>query len=158
MNLLSRNDLVELYKEVGFDTIPIDFGKKYPPPKDWKTKDSSELWSDAPKDSNIALRLGRYGDLDSDSSKTDEFIENMLKELGIDNVPTFYARRGKHRIVIIEDAPEIVKIRHWKKEIGKGEVRVKDNYTVIPDSTVNGYKYAWIGNSYEFLRNVPRLN
>lgn len=47
-----------LYDSAGLTTIPIKSGKKAPPPKGWKTKSSADLWANAPRDSNIAVRVG----------------------------------------------------------------------------------------------------
>lgn len=143
------------YDSIGLETFPVPFGQKSPPPKGWQTRPTDELWDGVEQDFNIAIRLGKVTDFESDDLISDSIIDQKLSDLGVHDVPICHSKRGKHRFVRISGAPEKITYTTWKPDIGKGEARIKDCYSVVPTSEVNHFTYFWEPNWDVKFQNLP---
>jgi len=149
-------ELKQAYDTIGLETFPVPFGQKAPPPKGWQTADN--LWDRDYDISNIAIRLGKVADLESDNQSAEGYISNRLDDLGIHRVPVFSSPRGKHHFVKIKNAPTNTNFSLWKSSIGKGECRIRNCYSLIPPSVVDGRDYSWNEGWFESFKNLPEID
>lgn len=155
---MAVNDVKKFYDDLGLDTIPVPYGQKYPPPPEWQTKSCDELWEDAQDHTNIAIRLGKVADLESDDLVSEAEIGKMFSDFGISDNPRCRSKRGLHRFVKIINAPDDVTMTTWTDKIGKGEARIKKCYSLVPDSEYKNWKYFWENNSWKHFTNLPTID
>ena len=152
---IDRLELKRTYDTLGLETIPIPFGQKFPPPIGYQKTNPNFFWENTTRDFNIGLRLGKVCDLDTDDLVSQSIVKQRLENLGIYNAPICRSQRGQHHFVRIIDVPEEIKYTHWNNDVGKGEARIRDCYSVIPNSEVDGFEYFWKNNWYTYFQNIP---
>lgn len=156
---MSEKQVKKFYDDLGLETIPLPYGKKSPPPTGWKNKPVDQLWVGAPEKFNIAIRLGKICDFESDDFISQSFLDEKLEKLGFHNIPKYISKRGRHRIFRIKNEPEDVSFTTWNKQIvGSGEARIKECYSVAPDSECSDHKYFWENNSEKYLMEPPLID
>lgn len=148
----------QVYDELGLDTIPVAFNQKYPPPKNWQKESRQKLWDNVSNNFNIALRLGDVVDLESDNLSSEAFIKQRLHNLGIHNSPTCVSRRGRHHFLKINNSPENISFTNWKPDVGKGEARIRNCYSLIPNSEIKSFQYYWNNDWYSGFKDIPVIN
>ena len=119
----------------------------------WKNIPREKLWENTPDKFNIALRFGSICDLESDSLGTEMHIRKRLDNLGIRDEPICVSRRGYHHFIKIKNAPENVTAKNWNPDIGKGEARIRNCYSLIPNSEINSFQYHWNNDWYTGLKD-----
>lgn len=149
------SDIKKFYDDIGLETIPVPYGQKFPPPQEWQKKSSEELWEEVDSRSNIAIKLGTVADLESDDLASEANLGKLFSDFGITSSPRCRSRRGLHRFVRVVNAPDNLNLTNWADTIGKGEARVKNCYSLVPDSEVNHFKYFWEDNSWKYFTNLP---
>jgi len=157
---MAQQEIHKFYDELGLETLPIPQGQKFPPAPGWQTKPVEELWKNAPKSCNIAIRLGpkKLADFESDDLVSESFISKRLDELGLHDIPKCKSKRGWHHFVRVDSVPEYIDIKNWKSSIGKGEARFRNCYSLIPDSQVDDHRYFWEGDSYIRFGDLPTIH
>lgn len=155
---MSLPDIKKFYDDLGLETIPLPFNRKDPPPEGWKTKTSAELWDDIKGDCNVGIKLGQVADLESDDLISEANIGKICSDFGIVTNPRCRSRRGLHRFVKVTNAPNDLNFTNWTDDVGKGEARIKNCYSVVPDSEYKNFKYFWEQESWKHFNNLPEID
>jgi len=130
------------YEEMGLKPIPLIAGTKEPIGVDgngkWKEPIMDQWRGVESTATNIGIRLDGDGlaILDVDDEEAKQVIERALDQLGLLPMPTVKTG-GSHdgyQYWIQLEAPEWFTLGNFSQ--GKGELRVRDCYVVVPDSVI----------------------
>lgn len=145
-----------MYDELGFDTLPVIGGGKYPIVRAWQSRLPYRLWQNAPERTNIGIRGGGIASvafIDCDEARTFENVTNWLAGLGYwnDSYPVVQTASGEGRHVYITLAGALSgDARDLSNEIGGGEFRYGAGaFVVAPPSFVNeSGKYSLMSGDF----------
>ena len=118
------------------------------------------LWANSGDKFNIAIRLGKGNlvELESDNLSAESVIKKRLKNLGIHSESTCCSKRGFHHFLRIVDSPIDIGVTHWKPDVGKGEARIRNCYSLLPNSEVGSFQYHWNNDWYNGFKNLPEIS
>lgn len=156
-------DIARNYISLGMEVIPLIPNTKKPLKKKFLIKDLKSLWKGVKYPFNIGLRMGRIVDFENDNEEFGDVIDQTLANLGVKDYPVYKSKRGKHRLLILDNKPKNLGTSHLvnpndpKSEEHLGELIVSTQ-SVLPESTVDDFTYYWLDNSDKFLSTIPHVN
>src|SRR5215207_5829535 len=101
-----------MYRELGFDTLPLVGGSKKPYARAWESRLSFRLWQNAPQGVNIGIRGGGLANvafIDCEEPRTFEGVTKYLAGLGYrgDSYPLVQTTSGAGRHIYITFAADL---------------------------------------------------
>lgn len=160
----------------GIVTIPLEPNSKQPfsggidpttgkkERESWLYTSPSELWEMAPRDANLAVKLGqpvkrgKLAAIDGDSPQTAHTLTNYLNSIGINpaTVPQVAtpSKSGRH-FYVATTPPDWYTWGHLAPDVGAGELRVNHCYTVAPVSVVTAGMYQFVNGDPGWLALAP---
>ena len=164
----SLNNAVNLYSELGFDTIPLHPGNKNPLSNTWQLKEPHRQWANTPTYANVGIRGGgmaRIAIIDCDEKDkpgTFDTAKNWLNGLGFlkGSYPVIQTASGVGRHIYISFAGNLN--GDWRKlhsDFGAGEFRYGSGaYVVAPPSIVNeNSAYTLVSGDFRFIPELKIL-
>ncbi len=158
--------MIEFVKKcisLGLEVIPLIPNTKKPSKKGFMKRDIKDLWDEVCYPFNIGLRMGKVVDFENDDDEFGNVIDKLFEDLGVTDYPVYKSKRGKHRLIILDNKPKSLGTSHLvnpndpKSEAHLGELIVSTQ-SVLPESTVNDFTYQWLNDSEKFLSNIPHVN
>ncbi len=179
-------EMKDFYLSIGLEVIPLVYGTKKPKSKGYLEKSVSELWENIEPPFNIGLRLGKVCDLVNVNDKFGNRLDKKLAKLIPGDYPRYKSSEGCHRLIIVKNAPDRVKLS-WKKihftkkeleehnnnqsdskkpikikNIQIGEIRINNCQSLIPyseykDEQGNTIQYEWCGEYKSQLTQIPSI-
>jgi len=152
---MNLNEWVEVYKDLGFNCIPLKYQSKEPAVPSWKEYQSSKYEGDFKEGQNIAIICGKISnliviDLD-DKSLASEIFDDWNAKLMKNWINE--TRRGYHILCTPKDGkfPPNVKLMDSK---GRGiDIKSEGGYIVAPPSThPDGGKYKMVSSGREIVK------
>jgi hypothetical protein len=154
-------EALELYAELGFDTLPLRPGTKQAMTRGWQRLPPEEMWKKAPNECNLGIRAGgksRLAIIDCDEKNkpgTYQNFQNWLTGLGYQpgDYPLIQTASGNGRHIYVSFTGELA--GHFginSESFGEGEFRHGPGaYVVAPPSMVQGNAYQLLSGDYHRL-------
>ena len=145
----------------GLDVIPLKHNTKEPIGERWQLRSSDELWQAvSPSEPvNIGLRPGAGGiiGIDCDNRAAVRHVSEWLSCQGLPKLSVVTPSGNRHFYVRSDDAPPDLTFQHLNKEVGKGEMRVRNCYLVLPHSVYEGKVYRWEEGDASRFPSLPSV-
>ena len=155
--------VVREYSLLGYDTLPLLPGSKVASCRGWQNQDSTQLWQDAPQDTNIGLRAGGEVEaafLDCDEKHqagTFQRAQAWLATLGYlpGDYPVIRTPSGGCHIYVSFSGGIPGAYRKLSKDFGAGEFRYGSGaYVAAPPSLIENVAYTLVEGDY---RQLPKV-